>query len=175
MIPATASLVVVTPVYEDYEASSRLFRELAAALGDNIFVVAVDDGSVRHPLDTNGLDDAQVSGVVLKLRRNVGHQKAIAIGLGYVAKHIHSDQSVVVMDSDGEDLPSSINSLTQSLKSPIVDVVVARRKNRVETLRFKVFYSIYKRLFRLVTGRTISFGNFMTMKATAVKRLSAMP
>jgi len=55
-----------------------------------------------------------------------------------------------------------------------VDVVVAQRKNRVETLRFKIFYALYKRLFILLTGRRISFGNFMALKVHAVKRLVAM-
>lgn len=175
MIPSDANLVVVTPVYEDFEASSRLFKELQAELGENVYIVAVDDGSVRQPLDTSGLDGAGARGAVLKLRRNVGHQKAIAIGLGYVSSHIHTDQSVVVMDSDGEDLPGSIPRLLQPLQTDQVDVVVAHRKSRVETLRFKTFYAIYKRLFRIVTGRTISFGNFMAMKANGVRRLSAMP
>ena len=44
-------LIVVTPVYEDVEASSRLFKELAAQFGRDIFVVAVDDGSVKQPVD----------------------------------------------------------------------------------------------------------------------------
>jgi hypothetical protein len=165
----------VTPVYEDFEASSRLFKELQAELGENVYIVAVDDGSVRQPLDTSGLDIAGARGAVLKLRRNVGHQKAIAIGLGYVSTHLHTGQSVVVMDSDGEDLPGSIPRLLQPLQTDQVDVVVAHRKSRVETLRFKAFYAIYKRLFRIVTGRTISFGNFMAMKASGVRRLSAMP
>jgi hypothetical protein len=165
----------VTPVYEDFEASSRLFKELQAELGENVYIVAVDDGSVRQPLDTSGLDIAGARGAVLKLRRNVGHQKAIAIGLGYVSTHLHTGLSVVVMDSDGEDLPGSIPRLLQPLQTDQVDVVVAHRKSRVETLRFKAFYAIYKRLFRIVTGRTISFGNFMAMKASGVRRLSAMP
>ncbi|MBN9669394.1 glycosyltransferase [Roseibium aggregatum] len=175
MIPSTARVVIVTPVYEDFEASSRLFKELKSELGDEVFIVAVDDGSVKQPLDTTGLDLAEAQGVVLKLRRNVGHQKAIAIGVGYVATHLHDGQSVVVMDSDGEDLPSSIPTLMQPLASEQVDVVVAHRKSRVETLRFKAFYAIYKRLFRVITGRSISFGNFMAMKSSGVKRLSAMP
>lgn len=175
MIPSDANIVVVTPVYEDFEASRRLFKELQAELGENVYIVAVDDGSVRQPLDTSGLDIAGARGAVLKLRRNVGHQKAIAIGLGYVSTHLHTGQSVVVMDSDGEDLPGSIPRLLQPLQTDQVDVVVAHRKSRVETLRFKAFYAIYKRLFRIVTGRTISFGNFMAMKASGVRRLSAMP
>lgn len=175
MIPSDTRIVIVTPVYEDFEASSRLFKELQAELGDSVYIVAVDDGSVRQPLDTSGLDEAGARGAVLKLRRNVGHQKAIAIGLGYVSTHVHGGQSIVVMDSDGEDLPASIPQLLKSLQPEQVDVVVARRKSRVETLRFKTFYAIYKRLFRVVTGRTISFGNFMAMKSAGVRRLSAMP
>ena len=40
-------LVIVTPVYEDVEASRRLFSELADAFRDQLQVIAVDDGSVR--------------------------------------------------------------------------------------------------------------------------------
>ncbi len=167
-------LVVVTPVYEDTEASSRLFKELALQFKHDVFVVAVDDGSVRQPLEIGNLEKAPVDGVILKLRRNVGHQRAIAIGLGYVAEHVQPGQKVVVMDSDGEDLPSTIPSLLQGLESGDVDVMVAQRKSRVETLRFKVFYQVYKRFFNLMTGRAISFGNFMALKAPAVRRLVVM-
>jgi hypothetical protein len=167
-------LIVVTPVYEDVEASSRLFMELAAQFSGRIFVVAVDDGSVKNPLDIDSLQRAGLEGVILKLRRNVGHQRAIAIGLGYVSERIESHQRVVVMDSDGEDLPATIPELLHGLEQEQVDVVVAQRKSRVETLKFKLFYAIYKRFFSLMTGRAISFGNFMGLKANAVRRLVAM-
>lgn len=167
-------LVVVTPVYEDVEASSRLFHELSAQFHDDVFVVAVDDGSVKQPMDIGSFENAGIDGVVLKLRRNVGHQRAIAIGLGYVSEHIQPEQNVVVMDSDGEDLPSTIPDLLQQLKADDLDVVVAQRKSRVETFRFKAFYAVYKLVFSLMTGRAISFGNFMALKAHAVKRLVAL-
>jgi polyisoprenyl-phosphate glycosyltransferase len=169
-----AQLIVVTPVFEDVEASSRLFQELAAEFGEQVFVVAVDDGSVRQPLPVSALQMAPVSGVILKLRRNVGHQKAIAVGIDHVVQQVTANQRVVVMDSDGEDVPGSIRTLLESLKREDVDVAVAHRKSRVETWRFKAFYAVYKRLFRLLTGRSISFGNFMALKAPAVKRLAAM-
>lgn len=167
-------IVVVTPVYEDSEASSRLFRELVAQFGQEVFVVAVDDGSVKQPLEISSLVTAEIDGVILKLRRNVGHQRAIAIGLGYVSEHVQSHQRVVVMDSDGEDLPCTIPDLLNGLEPDCVDVVVAQRKSRVETFRFKAFYAVYKRFFSLMTGRAISFGNFMALKANAVKRLVVM-
>lgn len=172
---AAHSLIVVTPVYEDLEASSHLFKELALQFKGGVFVVAVDDGSVKQPLDITSLQDAGIEGVIVRLRRNVGHQRALAIGLAYVAERIQPEQRVVVMDSDGEDLASSIPSLLEPLESTQVDVVVAQRASRVETFRFKAFYAVYKRLFSLMTGRAISFGNFMALKPHALKRLVAMP
>lgn len=174
MIDKNHRFIVVTPVYEDVEASSRLFKELAAEFGTDVFVVAVDDGSVKQPLEIESLSSAGIDGVLLKLRRNVGHQRAIAIGLGYVSEHMQPEHQVVVMDSDGEDLPATITSLLAQLESAETDVVVAQRKSRVETFRFKAFYAVYKRFFGLMTGRAISFGNFMALKPAAVKRLVAM-
>lgn len=169
-----SAFVVITPIFEDAEASSRLFQELSATFGDQVHVVAVDDGSVREPVDIQQMRGCGLNGTVIHLRRNVGHQRAIAVGLSYVAEHMRAAQQVVVMDSDGEDLPASIPELLQSLQAADVDLVVAQRRTRVETLRFKAFYAVYKRLFKLLTGRNISFGNFMALKPAAVRRLSAM-
>jgi len=168
------NLIVVTPVYEDVEASSRLFKELSVQFKGDVFVVAVDDGSVKQPLDIASLEQSGIDGVVLKLRRNVGHQRAIAIGLGYVSEYIQAGQRVVVMDSDGEDVPATITSLLEQLEADDIDLVVAQRKSRVETFRFKAFYAVYKVFFSMMTGRAISFGNFMALKASSVKRLVAM-
>lgn len=167
-------LIIVTPVFEDTEASTILFSELAKACGTEIHVVAVDDGSVRQPLTLQGMLDANVDGTVIRLKRNVGHQRAIAVGLAYVADKFSDIDRVVVMDSDGEDLPETIGSLLDELDASEVDVVVAQRKSRVETLRFKTFYVVYKWLFSLLTGRRISFGNFMALNGTATRRLASM-
>ncbi|HFK2883455.1 TPA: glycosyltransferase [Stenotrophomonas maltophilia] len=166
--------IVVMPVYEDLEASSKLFVELARTQGPDTYVVAVDDGSVRQPLPISAIEASGLEGVVIRLRRNVGHQRAIAIGLGYVAEHFDGNDIVVVMDSDGEDTPESITELVAGLESADVDVVVASRRSRVESLKFKSFYIVYKLLFSLLSGRQISFGNFMAAKMPAVRRLASM-
>jgi hypothetical protein len=173
MAELARKLVVVTPVYEDREASSRLFRELGAEFGRELRVVAVEDGSVREPVGTAQLEAAGVSGVVLRLRRNVGHQRAIAIGLGFVATE-WADSEVVVMDSDGEDMPASVPALLARLRAGDVDIAVAQRGNRVEGLKFRGFYACYKAIFNLLSGRRIAFGNFMAMGPAALARLVAM-
>jgi polyisoprenyl-phosphate glycosyltransferase len=168
------SRIVVTPVYEDVEASTRLFNELASAFEGQLYIVAVDDGSVHHPVETLSIESANLHGVVIKLKRNVGHQRAIAIGLNYVAEHLTWASRVVVMDSDGEDIPLTIEALERIIEPDNVDLVVAHRKRRVETLKFRTFYAAYKLLFKLFTGREINFGNFMVLKPAALHRLVAM-
>jgi glycosyltransferase involved in cell wall biosynthesis len=169
---AEPPLIVVIPVYEDVEAASRLLRELAAVLPPGSRMVIVDDGSVAEPIGADALDAAGLAGCVLRLRRNVGHQRALAIGLNYAAEELPADD-VLVMDADGEDMPASIASLSATLR-PGVDLAVARRKNRSESLTFRAFYLVYKLLFRVATGREIAFGNFMLMTPAALQRLVAM-
>ena len=91
------ALVVITPVYEDKEASGQLFVELARLFGRSVFVVAVDDGSVRTPLEVTSLVDAGLEGVVIRLKRNIGHQQAIAVGLSYAAENLQHCERFVVM------------------------------------------------------------------------------
>jgi glycosyltransferase involved in cell wall biosynthesis len=165
--------VVVTPIYEDSEAAARLFRELHKSLGADVYIVAVDDGSVRTPVDPGIIAEAGLHGVVLRLKRNVGHQRAIAIGICYVAD-VAPDALCIVMDSDGEDLPETIPDLVSALDAAGADAAVASRASRVETVRFKAFYQLYRLFFRLFAGREISFGNFMALRPAAVKRLAAM-
>lgn len=175
MTAAAGLLVVVAPVYEDAQASSRLFQELGRQFGGRIHVVAVDDGSVRQPVPIDWLQQAGVAGTVLTLKRNEGHQRAIAVGLSYATERFaDTAQCIVTMDSDGEDVPASIADLVAPLQDPNVDVVVAQRRSRVETLRFRLFYQVYKRVFHLLTGRRISFGNFIAMKPAAARRLCTM-
>jgi hypothetical protein len=94
--------------------------------------------------------------------------------LHYVADHFPNAPCTVVMDSDGEDLPSTIPQLIAPLESDEVDAVVAQRKSRMETMHFKLFYVLYKFLFRILTGRKINFGNFVALKPAAVRRLTSM-
>ena len=174
MHSSSQPLVVLTPYYEDREAIRRLFTDLHHEFGKQVHLVVIDDGSVHEPLDPHWLLQSQLSGEVVYLKRNLGHQRAIAVGINYVAQH-HPDQIVVVMDSDGEDRPASIQELLTQLEvSPQRDVVVATRKSRVESWRFQFFYFWYKYFFELATGRHINFGNFMALRPAAVARLAAM-
>lgn len=167
-------VTIITPVYEDLVAFQKLIDEVKILPGLRVTLIAVDDGSIHEPLRKDILEKAGIDGVVLKLKRNVGHQRSLAIGLWFAHKRIEDEETVILMDSDGEDKPSSILELHQVLQKKTTDVVVAERKSRNESINFKAFYIIYKIMFKLFTGRQIGFGNFMVMTGSAVKRLVAM-
>ena len=78
-------LIVVAPVYDDAPAASELVRHLQQAFwSSNVdwSVMFVDDGSpVRLAQQLQGPSDVPVE--VLRLKRNVGHQRAIALVLDF--------------------------------------------------------------------------------------------
>lgn len=170
------TVAIVTPVYEDQESFAELCRKLAEAeraAGVRFQLIAVDDGSLRAPPSLTSIAEAKLSGEVLRLARNVGHQMAISVGLAHAFRLARID-SCVVMDSDGEDTPESIPGLLAGVKAQGVDVAVAERAKRSEPLTFQAFYVVYKRLFKLATGQVLRFGNFMALSPTALERLSGM-
>jgi hypothetical protein len=169
-----ASLVVITPVFEDADVAARLCADIAAVLGRDVAIVAVDDGSVKNVIQPEAISAAGLGGVLIRLRRNLGHQRAIAVGMNYVADTMPG-VTAVVMDSDGEDVPATIPLLLAELAKGNADVVVAQRQQRQESLSFRAFYMIYRFIFMLLSGRKIRFGNFMAVAPGGLRRLAAMP
>lgn len=161
-------MAVIAPVYNDWVS----FRHLVNAL-ENIFVstqhtldiYAVNDGSdeAMSAIDTANLKAIQHVEII-HLRRNVGHQRAIAMGLMTVAQtdgSLSQPDVVIVMDSDGEDRPEALpDLLAYYAQQSRPSIVVARRARRTETRVFRGFYTMYKQLFHLMVGFNIDFGNF---------------
>jgi hypothetical protein len=165
--------VVLMPVYEDRESARTLMRNLATEFGRDCRVVISEDGSVSDPVQASDIESAGLSGEVLYLARNMGHQRAIATGLTHIATTM-PPSTVIVMDSDGEDVPSAIPALLKELARGNYDAVVARRARRTEHLGFRLFYTFYRFVFYVLTGRAIRFGNFTVLSPRAVRRLCAM-
>ena len=164
---------VVTPVYEDGASFAALCRDLAAvSAGVTLEVLAVDDGSIGAPPSLSDIADAGLTGRIVRLKRNCGHQTAIWVGLIVAASDAHYT-GAIVMDSDGEDRPQDVPRLIAALSSER-DAAAARRGRRTEPLTFRIFYRLYRSLFRFLTGRQIRFGNFCALGRSALMRLAAM-
>ncbi len=158
-----ASLVIVTPVLNDWDSFRELAREIAGLpglAGHTVRILAVDDGSMEiEPPAAEDLGGCVSEIRILALNANQGHQRAIALGLSYAAREMSCDH-VVVMDSDGEDKPDVIEALLAEQQEAAGSIIVAKRAKRSESPVFKIFYAIYKLVFHFLTGKPISFGNF---------------
>ena len=166
--------IIILPVYEDRESLKSLLRDIAGISIPPVNLLIVDDGSVRalpHPKD---LRDAGLAGEVIRLHRNVGHQRAIAFGLAHVHRKFPG-WPVLVMDADGEDRADTIPELIRRFELGDAEIVAAKRVHRTESLSFRLLYYLYTALFRLLTGRGIRFGNFALLSEFAVRRLTTMP
>lgn len=173
--------LLLTPVLNDWESLSLLIGQISQIVSKtciSLDIVAVDDGSTipvtnvsRQILPT----DKCIKRIeIIRLALNLGHQRAIAVGLASIVKRYQGD-GVIVMDSDGEDRPEDIPRLAAAALANPDEIIVARRAKRSEATLFKVGYVAYKFLFRAVTGSEISFGNFSLLPMSAVRRLVHMP
>jgi len=167
--------IIIVPFYEDEVSLMYLLNDLRDIFYNNFYIVIIDDGSLNCAIDEKTIQSAQVNGCVIKLKRNVGHQQAIAIGMRHISKYISDNHKIVIMDCDGEDTPKAAKLLISKIKNKNIDIVVAKRDKRTETFLFKIFYLIYKFIFLFLTGKKIDFGNFLALKKNSLLSLILMP
>ncbi|HEU4470627.1 MAG TPA: glycosyltransferase [Flavisolibacter sp.] len=158
--------IILCPLYHD-ESSFNLFaadiEKLAGKYNGRLAFVVVNDGMPEVSLQT------RLPLTVIDLHRNIGHQKAIAIGLAYTQSKMDFDH-IVIADCDGEDRPEDILRLLDAARETD-KIIVAKRVSRQEGRSFRLFYLIYKFMFLVLTGKRISFGNFMLLPRKEADRI----
>lgn len=171
-------IICLTPVYNDWESFSFLIKEIREQADINsdfkFSIVAINDGSTEE--NNYHLSDEKIDIKIVDLKTNVGHQRAIAIGIQFIADQIKNsnikDGHVVVLDSDGEDKPSDIIEMVKKAKAR---VIFAQRVKRSESMGFKVGYFFYKLIFELLTGEKINFGNFSAIPFSLINQIAILP
>ncbi|HEX6135412.1 MAG TPA: glycosyltransferase [Longimicrobiales bacterium] len=175
--PDRDPLIVVMPVMDDWASVRLLLPELDRQLAGerNVHVLCVDDGSETEPAElvTSGLTNIERVDV-LRLARNLGHQRAIACALCHVATTT-PHRALVVMDSDGEDAPADVpRLLSRFAQENGAAAVFAKRIRRSEGPIFSLFYWLYRQIHYLLTGIRVQVGNFSVIPPQAVRRLITM-
>lgn len=172
-------LMILMPVYNDWRALSLLLPLLDRELdtnGLNVDILLVDDGStmpVPEDLARSRFEAIETIDV-LSLRRNLGHQRAIAVGLSYIEAN-QPQCSVVIMDSDGEDNPKDVPRLVRECFADRGEkIVFAARTKRSEGWIFTFLYHLYRAIHFLLTGVRVRVGNFSIIPPNALRRLVAV-
>ncbi len=167
-------LIILIPVFNDWTALEALLRGIDRAVAgrDHTHIVVIDDGSTLARPETFHSDFARLHSVtVVRLRRNLGHQRAICVGLVYV-HDTYPGATTVIMDGDGEDKPEDIDRLLKKFDAEQGRLIVfAARTRRTESLMFRVFYAMYKAAHYALTGIAVRVGNFSVVPWPALSSL----
>ncbi len=157
-------IIILTPVYEDWESLFKLLDKINIIFKTDIKsrfdLVIVDDNSNKK-IDFSIFKKETISRLkILKLEKNLGSQRAIAIGLKFIQKTYIENYYTIVMDSDGQDNPDGIIEMIKKINSQNVNTIVAKRGQRKEPLWFRFFYEIYCFTIMVFTLKKIRYGNF---------------
>jgi polyisoprenyl-phosphate glycosyltransferase len=164
-MPTPPSVALLIPVFDDWDAADLLCRELDRAAetltGVLLRIYLIDDGSsTAPPAQAFSWTPRSLHGVsVVRLRRNVGHQRAIALGLAYLYD-VTDVSAVLVMDGDGEDKPEDAIALVRLHLADATRIIFAARRRRIEGLAFRAGYALYRFCHWLLTGIEVRIGNF---------------
>src|SRR5438552_2892508 len=175
-VASNQPFVVLLPVFNDWTALRKLLVILHAVAKENglrVRVLIVDDGSTLSAEEGfSGQALPAFEGIeILRIRRNLGHQRALAIGLAYVEDNIPC-QAVILMDSDGEDDPRDVPRLLQKYREESEQkIIFAERTKRSETWNFQLFYNLFRLLHYLLTSRQVRVGSFSVIPAVRLASL----
>jgi hypothetical protein len=159
-----SEVIFCIPIFNDWESARLLLEQLDLVVYKhklNAFVLLVDDASTEYTSKDLSKSLKHIQRVeILKLRRNLGHQRAIALGLTFIYQE-RPCRTVVVMDGDGEDSPSDVIRLLKQFEHHQGKrIIFAKRSRRSEGLKFRISYQVYKIIHWGLTGRKVEVGNF---------------
>ena len=171
-------IVICIPIFDDWKSVTLLADRLDSALRgmpQRFSLLLIDDGSNEAvPAELERARETIDRIDVVHLRCNLGHQRAIAMGLAYISAKIPC-RAVVVMDADGEDDPSHVPELVRRCEAQRYSrLIFAQRSKRSEGLVFRAGYAMFRILHRLLTGRDVQEGNFSIVPFEIVRRLVAV-
>ena len=166
--------IILIPVYNDWDSLNILLKNI---INLKIFkkkttVIIVNDFSKEKIYIKNFLLKKILNIKIINLKKNIGSQRCIAVGLSYIKRN-YLNSNVIIMDGDGEDNPSLIKKLLNLSKTKQNKVIVVNRTIRTENIFIRILYEICFINFFLLTHKFIRFGNFSLLKSTALNKIKS--
>lgn len=168
---------IILPTYNDWKSLSILLIQIEKYLKNtNIIykVLIIDDNSSeknKYRLNKNKFFK-EIK--ILRLKNNVGSQKAIATGLKFISQFKKKkEDKFIIMDSDGEDDPKKIKEIIKFIdKNHKTKIITMNRTIRKESFFFSILYEIHLLLTFFITLKYIRFGNFSFLSRKVINSLT---
>ena len=169
-------IVILTPVYNDWNNLGKLLKKInkvfEVSINNTFDLVIVNDCS-KEDYNHKKYKLKMINKIILiNLEKNVGSQRAIAIGLKYLKKNYKKNFKTIIIDSDGQDNPKIISKiLSLNEKNPKCSIAINRGQRR-EPIWFKLFYEAYCILVKLFCFKKIRFGNYSLVDISDLKKIT---
>ena len=169
-----SKILILTPVYKDWNNLYKLLIKINKIFSDILVqkfdLIVIDDFS-NERINLKKLKFSNIKKIkIIKLAKNVGSQRAIAIGLKFIQKFYQKNYNVITIDSDGQDNPFGIERLIRKNEENNFSIV-ATRGQRKEPLWFKIFYEVYCLIIFLFSLKKIRYGNFSLLRSNDVNKV----
>ena len=166
-------IIILTPVYNDWQSVYKLVEEINNLSLDQEFEISVyifnDYSNHDRPDFEKNLENIN-SVKIFNMKKNQGHARCIATGLKYIFEKDNFDY-VIPMDGDGEDRPEEIEFFLDQIKKSQDKPIVGERIKRSEKMIFKICYQLHKFITLVFTSKSIKFGNYTCLPRSTVKKM----
>ena len=153
---------ILIPTFNDWVSLEILLKKIEDNIKDEqrvYEILIIDDAStIDHDLKISEIKKIKKIDII-RLKKNSGSQIAIATGLNFINKE-KENGAILILDSDGEDDPNSLETFLSHLDEDATKVVVAERKKRKENIFLRILNIIRLYFTFAFTGKMIDFGNF---------------
>lgn len=169
-------IYIVLPTYNDWKSLEKVLEILNLRLKNlkkDIYILIINDCSKEKFKKTKNFKNFKKI-IVLNLKKNLGSQKAIYVGLKYLQKKIkdYNNAIISILDSDGEDDPKALKKLIQITERKKDFFIFASRKGRTENRFLKILNKARLYITLILTGKFINFGNFSSFPSSLLKRIT---
>lgn len=166
-------LSLILPIYNEEENIDELYqrsKKVLSSLGDYEIIFINDgskDNSLKKLIDLSHIDK---NVKIIDFSRNFGHQIAITAGLDHA-----SGDAVIIMDSDLQDTPETIEEMVKKWKEGF-EVVYGKRRTRKDSFFKKATAYIFYRLLKKFTNIEIpeDTGDFRLMDRKVVEEMKKL-
>ena len=156
------TIFILLPLYNDWKSLDKLINKIKIKAKQKIKIklLIVNDKSHKK-CEINYKTNKLISRTeIVNLKKNLGHDRAIVLGLYYLIKKNIIFDSVITMDSDGEDDPKYLSQIiNMHLKNPN-NIIVCKRVKRNESLIFRTLYHIHLIFNLFFTYKWLNHGGY---------------
>ena len=167
------NIFILTPTFNDSRSLNKLLFVLNKSIrkkNTKFRVIIVNDcSSEKINLKTKSLHNID-NIKILNLKKNVGSQKAIYIGLKYIEKYKYKS-IISILDSDGEDDPFKLKKLIDLAIKKKGIIFAASRSRRRENILLRTLNKIRLLITFILTGKNMNFGNFSAFASVNLKNI----